>query len=141
MKTDKEFIKGIYEKYDEYTKEKQENKQKILKKIINVAAVIIVLISSVIVFSESEPKQVLIDNKKVENDQSFNSNLKTVGNFENFYEIIKEKYASTQTSIFNGETVNKKSFCFSLIILYKLLSSANLINLCVYGGCSFFDFT
>lgn len=103
MKTDKEFIKGIYEKYDEYTKEKQENKQKILKKIINVAAVIIVLISSVIVFSESEPKQVLIDNKKVENDQSFNSNIKTVGNFENFYEIIKEKYASTQTSIFNGE--------------------------------------
>ena len=32
MKTDKEFINGIYEKYDEYTKEKQENKE-ILRKL------------------------------------------------------------------------------------------------------------
>ena len=107
MKTDKEFIKGIYEKYDEYTKEKQENKQRNIKKIINIAAVIIVLISSIVVFFGNKPQQVVIENGKIqkEKDESFNSSLKTVGNFENFYNIIKEKYSSTQYSIFNGENI------------------------------------
>ena len=107
MKTDKEFINGIYEKYDEYTKEKQENKQRNIKKIINIAAVIIVLISSIVVFLGNKPQQVVIENGKIqkEKDESFNSSLKTVGNFENFYNIIKEKYSSTQYSIFNGENI------------------------------------
>ena len=107
MKTDKEFINGIYEKYDEYTKEKQENKQRNIKKIINIAAVIIVLISSIVVFFGNKPQQVVIENGKIqkEKDESFNSSLKTVGNFENFYNIIKEKYSSTQYSIFNGENI------------------------------------
>ncbi len=107
MKTDKEFISGIYEKYDEYTKEKQENKQRNIKKIINIAAVIIVLISSIVVFLGNKPQQVVIENGKIqkEKDESFNNSLKTVGNFENFYNIIKEKYSSTQYSIFNGENI------------------------------------
>ena len=107
MKTDKEFINGIYEKYDEYTKEKQENKQRNIKKIINIAAVIIVLISSIVVFLGNKPQQVVIENGKIqkEKDESFNNSLKTVGNFENFYNIIKEKYSSTQYSIFNGENI------------------------------------
>lgn len=107
MKTDKEFINGIYEKYDEYTKEKQENKQRNIKNIINIAAVIIVLISSIVVFLGNKPQQVVIENGKIqkEKDESFNNSLKTVGNFENFYNIIKEKYSSTQYSIFNGENI------------------------------------
>ena len=58
-------------------------------------------------FFGNKPQQVVIENGKIqkEKDESFNSSLKTVGNFENFYNIIKEKYSSTQYSIFNGENI------------------------------------
>lgn len=101
MKTNKEFINGIYEKYDEYTKEKQRNKQQNIKQIVNMAAVIIVLISSLVVFTGKQKKQTpqtIIDNGEIEETKI---SLKTVGNFENFYEVIKEKYASNQNLQFN----------------------------------------
>ena len=53
MKSNQQFINEIYEKYDEYTKEKQEDRQRSMRKIINMAAVVLVLISSLIVFSET----------------------------------------------------------------------------------------
>lgn len=101
MKTNKEFINGIYEKYDEYAKEKQQNRQRNIMQFVNMAAVIIVLISSLIVFSGKDtPKQVEhVDVFK--DDIETNSTLKTVGNFENFYEVIKEKYASSQNIQFS----------------------------------------
>lgn len=101
MKTNKEFINGIYEKYDEYTKEKQQNKQRRIKRIVNIAAVIIVLISTIVVFSGKEKVQTpktVIETGKVEDAQM---SLKTVGNFANFYEVIKEKYASNSEVKFN----------------------------------------
>lgn len=91
MKTNKEFINGIYEKFDEYTNEKQAKKQKNIKKIVNIAAVIIVLLSSIIVFTGSNnPKTTIIKDGKIEENQI---SLETIGTFENFYEIIKNKYA------------------------------------------------
>lgn len=90
MKSNKQFINEIYEKYDEYTKEKQEDKQRNMRKIINMAAVALVLISSLIVFSEKKvPNKVQIQN--VDNLKEDSANLETVGSFENFYQIIKEK--------------------------------------------------
>lgn len=104
MKTNKQFIDEIYEKYDEYTKEKLEQKQQNRRKIINVAAVVIVLLSSIIVFSENG---VPLEIEDSQNSQSVENviELETVGSFENFYEVIKSKYDSTENSeIYLNET-------------------------------------
>ena len=92
MKSNKEFINGIYEKYDEHLNEKKATKQRNIKRIINMAAVIVVLFSTIIVFSErkndNEPKVIVIGVEKTEENEI---KLSTVGNFENFYNVIKEK--------------------------------------------------
>ena len=46
MKTDKQFIDEIYKKYDEYQKEEKIKRQKVRKRIINIAAVFVVALSS-----------------------------------------------------------------------------------------------
>lgn len=58
MKTNKEFINGIYEKYDEYLKEKKKRKQINIKRMVNMAAVVIILFSAIIVLSERKETQV-----------------------------------------------------------------------------------
>lgn len=91
MKSNKEFINGIYEKYDECLNEKKIIKQRNLKRIANMAAVVAILFSTIIIYSEKQKEQVsktTIGNEKVEENQI---NLNTVGNFENFYNVIKEK--------------------------------------------------
>ena len=66
MKTDKQFIDEIYKKYDEYQKEEKIKRQKVMKKIINMAAVFVVAISSVVVFSQKKTPKVLQEMKKEE---------------------------------------------------------------------------
>ena len=95
MKTNKQFIDEIYEKYDEYTEEKIAQKQRNTRKFINMAAVVIVLISSIIVFSENEVPQEVNDSH-IDLMMQPNIELETVGSFENFYEIIKSKYDSSE---------------------------------------------
>lgn len=91
MKTNKQFIDEIYDKYNEYTNEKEEKKIRQYRKIINMAAVVIVLISSVIVFSENPMLQTKQEVNKncilADNEIS----LETIGDFENFYQIMKGK--------------------------------------------------
>lgn len=90
MKSNQQFINEIYQKYDEYTKEKREDKQRNMRKIVNMAAVVIVLISSLIVFSEKKiPSKV--QHQNIDNFMEDSVKLETVGSFENFYQIIKEK--------------------------------------------------
>lgn len=88
MKTDKQFIDEIYKKYDEYQKEEKIKKQKAMRKIINIAAVFVVALSSVVVFSQKKTPKVLQEMKK---EEVAKIDLETVGNFENFYNIIKSK--------------------------------------------------
>ena len=88
MKTDKQFIDEIYKKYDEYQKEEKIKRQKVMKKIINIAAVFVVALSSVVVFSQKRTPKVLQEMKK---EEVAKIDLETVGNFENFYNIIKSK--------------------------------------------------
>ena len=95
MKTDKQFIDEIYKKYDEYQKEEKIKRQKVMKKIINMAAVFVVAISSVVVFSQKKTPKVLQEMKK---EEVAKIDLETVGNFENFYNIIRSKNST------NGET-------------------------------------
>ena len=78
MKTNKEFIDGIYEKYDEYTKERIIKKQKIMNKIVNMAAIILVAIS-LIMISVNKNETIIIENGNIKEAKI---SLKTVGNFE-----------------------------------------------------------
>lgn len=101
MKTNKEFINGIYEKYDEHLKEKKKRKQIDIKRMVNMAAVVIILFSAIIVLSERKETQVpqtIVSNEGAKKDKV---NLETVGNFENFYKVIKERYNSD--SMLEGE--------------------------------------
>ena len=86
MKTDKQFIDEIYKKYEEYSKEKK--KPKYIQKIANVAAVLIVVLSAIFVFSGTSLQENKIsENGKIEETKI---QLKTVGSFENFYNTIKQ---------------------------------------------------
>jgi len=95
MKTNKKFIDEIYEKYDEYTKERLAQKQSSAKKIINMAALVIVIISSMIVFSDNKVPQ-KINESNADSLMQDEIELETLENFENFYEIIKNKYGSNE---------------------------------------------
>ena len=102
MKTNKEFINGIYEKYDEHLKEKKKRKQIDIKRMVNMAAVVIILFSAIIVLSERKETQVpqtIVSNEGAKQDKV---NLETIGNFENFYRVIKERYNSD--SMLEGES-------------------------------------
>ena len=48
MKTNKQFIDEIYQKYDECQKEKKQRKQQKMKKFLNMAAVMVVALSTII---------------------------------------------------------------------------------------------
>ena len=89
MKTNKQFINEIYQKYDECQKEKKQRKQQEMKKFLNMAAVMVVALSTIIVLSQKKTPEVIQERQK--EDQVAQIDLKTVGNFENFYNIIKEK--------------------------------------------------
>lgn len=88
MKTDKEFINGIYEKYEEQKQYKKKSKQMKVKNIVNLAAVVIVLFSSLVLWMGGSNKEENIITQKGKIEESKIS-LKTVGNFENFYNIVK----------------------------------------------------
>lgn len=100
MKTDKEFLDGIYKKYNEHTKENKKIKKNYFNKIINVAAIFIVGLSVMFLLSEKQEKTHINDNGKIE---ELKSNLKTVGSFENFcYTIKANTDISRYTDKFNN---------------------------------------
>lgn len=93
MKTNKEFINGIYEKYEEHKKDKKQKNKFYMKKITSIAAIFVILFSSLILLSGcSIQENPISENGKIEETKI---KLKTLGNFENFYQIIKENYGST----------------------------------------------
>ena len=110
MKTDKQFIDGIYEKYDEYTKEQKQSKQNKMKRIINLAAIFIVAISLIVISNGNIEENTTIENGKIEETKI---GLKTVGNFENFYNFIKQTYKDDGSI---RDTVNKESAIEDLVL-------------------------
>ena len=95
MKTDKEFINGIYEKYEEHKNDKKQKNKFYMKKITNIAAVFVIIFSSLILLTGcSIHENPISENGKVEETKI---KLKTLGSFENFYQIIKENYGSTNS--------------------------------------------
>ena len=110
MKTDKQFIDEIYEKYDEYTKEQKQSKQNKMKRIINLAAIFIVAISLIVISNGNIEENTTIENGKIEETKI---GLKTVGNFENFYNFIKQTYKDDGSI---RDTVNKESAAEDLVL-------------------------
>ena len=92
MKTDKEFINGIYEKYEEHKNDIKQKNKFYLKRITNIAAVLVIIFSSLILFTGTDiENSITSENEKVEETKI---KLKTLGNFENFYNIMKENYGT-----------------------------------------------
>ena len=95
MKTDREFINGIYEKYEEHKTDKKQKNKYYIKKITNIAAVFIIIFSSLILLTGCSIKENPIsENEKLEETKI---KLKTLGSFENFYNIMKENYGTTES--------------------------------------------
>lgn len=103
MKTNKQFIDEIYQKYDECQKEKKQRKQQEMKKLLNMVAVMVVALSTIVVLSQKKTPEVIQESQKEE--QVAQIDLKTVGNFENFYNIIKEKNQGSNYLETRKETV------------------------------------
>ena len=114
MKDNKEFIKGIYDKYDEYLKDnnsetfKQVKKQKNnlvktrLIKGLSMAAVLTIVISGAFVTNNllKEEPETLVGKTTTKDKLS----LKTVDNFDNFYSIVKDNYKEpARNYIYDGE--------------------------------------
>ena len=95
MKDNKEFIKGVYEKYGI-------NKKKVAQKVLSYAAAITIAISGVVVTNNYINKNNEIS-RPSETKTSNKLTLKTVDNFENFYEIAKEYTKTTNNNARNLE--------------------------------------
>lgn len=126
MKSNKQFINEIYEKYDEYNKEKQDNKQRNMKKIVNMAAVVLVLFSSLIVFSREE------ENNSQNNDSNpimqESMNIKAVGNFENFYKIVKNKNIESTYSMNNVIELKDSGFSSNTNTQVKNVDESDIVK-------------
>lgn len=127
MKSDKQFIEDIYKKYDEFQKEKEfvktnekiksNNKKQIVYKIINLAAIFIivfVIFVNTYMNDNTDKKEINILNNDAEVAKNDEISLPTVNNFENFYDLIKQSYKT--------EDVGEKSE----INLEESTDSANL---------------
>lgn len=130
MKDNKEFINGIYQKYDEYLKERniknmEENKEKFtpvkntkakdfekhvfLKrnfvKILSAAAVFTIVLSGVLVsrnLLNKEENNIIVGKTETSKDLTLNK----VNDFETFYKIVKDNYKedNTRNYIYDFET-------------------------------------
>lgn len=102
MKDNKEFIKGIYDKYDEYLKDNKSEAFKQIKNIkksfvnsnlvkgLSAAAVLTIVVSGTFLtnhlLNNKENEEIIIGKTTTTDKIS----LKTVDNFDNFYNIVKE---------------------------------------------------
>ncbi len=84
MKTNKEFIEGIYNKADEISKEKAENKSNNINKIINMVAILVIIFCigiNVSIHEKGQKENIKIEEKTI--------GLTTVKDFTNFCSIIR----------------------------------------------------
>ena len=89
MKTNKEFIEEIYRKADEISIEKKIEKKNKTARILNIAAILIIVFAIGINLNQVQENQSI--NSQKENAQEENIiSLKTVNTFENFCSIIKK---------------------------------------------------
>lgn len=93
MKDDKQYIKEVYKKYENKIKEKKEYKKIIFNRVINIAAIFIIAIS-IIIIEKDKKERIVITDDVVKNKEE--QKLNTIGNFENFYNIMKNYNSNTE---------------------------------------------
>ena len=118
MKDNKEFIEGIYDKYDEYLKEQKNPKFTQVKnitdkdfgkkksfvkggfyKVLSAAAVFAIVVSGVVISNNYIKNQTINDDntqKVAQTTTTEKISLNTVNDFETFYKIIKDNYKETR---------------------------------------------
>lgn len=117
MKDNKEFINGVYKKYEQYQKEenskwkvsskqaKKLNKKIVVTKILESAAIITIVISGAIATNTYINNKNNITSISKQTQTSDKLTLKTVDNFENFYTIAKEYTKSRNNNERDIETL------------------------------------
>ena len=93
MKDDKQYIKEVYKKYENKIKEKKEYKKIIFNRVINIAAIFIIAIS-IIIIEKDKKERIVITDDVVKNKEE--QKLNTIGDFENFYNIMKNYNSNTE---------------------------------------------
>ncbi len=117
MKDNKEFINGVYKKYEQYQKEenskwkvsskqaKKLNKKIVVTKILESAAIITIVISGAIATNTyiNNKNNITSISKQIQTSDKLT--LKTVDNFENFYTIAREYTKSRNNNEMDIETL------------------------------------
>lgn len=108
MKDDKEFIDGIYKKYEEQKNNKKERKKYNIKPIVNMVAIAVIACSLIIYGKNLKEPQIISDNQPKQEETSEEISLAKVETFENFYKIVKSntKNISKERNI----AVNEEAF-------------------------------
>ena len=89
MKDDKEFIDGIYKKYEEQKNRQKERKKYNIKPIVNMVAIAVIACSLIIYGKNIKEPQIISDNQPKQEETSEKISLAKVETFENFYKIVK----------------------------------------------------
>ena len=108
MKDDKEFIDGIYKKYEEQKNNKKERKKYNIKPIVNMVAIAVRACSLIIYGKNLKEPKIISDNQPKQEERSEEISLAKVETFENFYKIVKSntKNISKERNI----AVNEEAF-------------------------------
>ena len=89
MKDDKEFIDGIYKKYEEQKNRQKERKKYNIKPIVNMVAIAVIACSLIIYGKNLKEPKIISDNQPKQEETSEEISLAKVETFENFYKIVK----------------------------------------------------
>ena len=89
MKDDKEFIDGIYKKYEEQKNRQKERKKYNIKPIVNMVAIAVIACSLIIYGKNLKEPKIISDNQPKQEETSEKISLAKVETFENFYKIVK----------------------------------------------------
>ena len=108
MKDDKEFIDGIYKKYEEQKNRQKERKKYNIKPIVNMVAIAVIACSLIIYGKNLKEPKIISDNQPKQEETSEEISLAKVETFENFYKIVKSntKNISKERNI----AVNEEAF-------------------------------
>lgn len=109
MKTNKEFIDGIYEKVDEISKEKNEKKQRNMNKIINIAAILVIIFSIGANINIHQKEKNIVVKKQDSVIEENAIGLETVNDFANFCNIIKNSKEAENIRYFDGDVVKTET--------------------------------
>ena len=125
MKTNKEFIEGIYQKAEEISYEKKQKKVNYIRKISDIAAVIIIVIALVI---NINPNKLQENSNQISNVETKQISLKTINTFENFCSYIKNSSIDTGKLSYSDGLVLESANTATDSVYYKYSTNTQVEN-------------